>query len=252
MSDPIVGEMKEARLLLPHRSNSVIQDWIRKGVAAASPPQGTGYPYQFTFFELLDLLVVDQLSLLGVFQKPYRGPNNYDRATIGNVYEAFDYLPLDKPDERRYPTTRDRKNAIDFYRQYDCRVIVTISLKRYQPQLDEDWLPKKQTKVEAQRSKVGQLYFNIDYFAEDRSLYTDQTDFEVSENPHQMIIDEVENWREGNTVGKGPTLCMISVDLLRKFIQEKLELYRHPVDYFAREAADREAIMRRTEGKKRR
>jgi hypothetical protein len=246
MKESIVGAMKSARSLLPHRSNSVIQDWISKGIVEASSSKGTGDPYQFTFYQLLDLMVVDQLSLLGVFQKPYRGLNIIDpKVDGGNVYEVFEYVPLEEDEAKIIPPTRSRQNAISFYKKYLCRVIITISLKRMKPPLDDNLLEKKQTKTEAARSKVGMLYYNINYFAEDPKLYTFREGFEVSGDPYQIIIEEVGSWRRGKMATKEPTLCMISVDLLRKHIQEQLGLYYEPIDYWASDREEMKELIRK-------
>jgi hypothetical protein len=243
MSDQIVGTMKEARILLPHRGNSVIQDWIQKGIVEASESKGTGKPFEFTFYQLLDLMVVDQLSLLGVFQKPYEGLNKIDPATNkGNVFEVFEDWGSDPSlwiDAQNL--TRTRKNAIEFYKKYLCQVIITIYLKRVEPRPDKKTAGMKK----GSRSKVGMLYYNITYFPEDPRLYSSQKGFVNRNDPCQIINEEVDAWRYGKMLDKGATLCMISVDLLRKHIQETLELYKEPVNYFETKREELERTTRR-------
>jgi hypothetical protein len=247
MSDRIVGTMKEARALLPHRSNSVIQDWIQKGIVIASESKGTGVPYGFTFYQLLDLMVVDQLSLLGVFQKPYEGQNIINPPTNkGNVFEIFEYLDLDSSLRAdAHDLMRTRNNAISFYKKYLCKVLISIYLKRIEPAPNKKAANRKPGKTEGSRSKVGMLYYNITYFPEDPKFYADKDGFVDRGDPCQIINEEVDAWRYGKMLDKGPTLCMISVDLLRKHIQEELELYKQPFDYFEAKREELERTARR-------
>jgi len=227
MPDRFVGTMKDARVVVPHRSNSVIQDWIDKGIVDASKSTGTGNPYEFTFYQLLDLAVVDQLAALGVFQKPYKGRNIGDPSVgEGNVYEVFEYLDT-KDSNKIYPPKRSRKHAIAFYKAYNCRVVLTIYLLRKSPPLDR-FVPIRQTKREASRSKVGALYYRINYFAEVAKLY--EKEARITGDPYQIIKEEAATWRRGKMFEKGATMCMISVDRLRDYVQKKLGLLFEPVD----------------------
>ena len=197
---------KKARKLLPHRSDSVIQDWVEKGIAACQKAEGTGHAHLFDKYELLHLMVCDQLSALGLLAKPYLGENIYDRAHgTGNIIEVFDY-PEDKDADKRIPRYRNPSNAIEYYRLHEGNVIIAIDVMRTRPHLDSSLQPIEKTVTAMRKSKVGQIYYWITYV----------------KDSDEILRDEIGLWHRGTTVGKGATLCLISVTHLRDRLESVL------------------------------
>jgi hypothetical protein len=201
--------MKDFRKLLPHRSNSLIQDWVTNKIFLVSQKHESGAPYETKDpYELIDLLVVDQFSALGMFSKPYQGVNRPPTTSKdGNIWEIFSYVPDDTPPEVADPAIRSRSNAIEFYRKWRGRVIIAISLIRTRSVSRS----KAKTEFGKSRSKQGLLYYSLDYF---RST-TDRVDEEISV------------WKQGNAAYHGPTLCLISVELLKQQIELTLDVPRY-------------------------
>jgi hypothetical protein len=197
--------LKKARKLLPHRSDSGIQDWVEKGIVACQKAEGTGHSHQFDKYELLHLMVCDQMSALGLFAKPYRGENIYDRDHgTGNVIEVFHY-PNQIDVAKRIPKTRNPLNAIEFYRLHEGIVIIAIDVMRSRPHLDSHFQPVERTVTAMRKAKVGQIYYWVSFFQDTEKLF----------------IQEVDVWHRGNA-GKGDTLGLISVTHLRNRLESAL------------------------------
>ncbi len=193
--------MKDFRKLLPHRPNSIIQDWAGKEIALVSQKRAPGDPYETDDpFDLLDLRVVDLFSTVGMLDKPYKGPNRVAlTAKEGNVCETFSYFPDSTPNDIEYPVMRSRSHAIDFYRKWDCQVLIAIDLMRTQTLR---W-PGMRSKRAKTRAKQGLLYYNVNYFR----------------STEKNIEEEVGTWLRGTARGKGPTLFLISVELLKMQVE---------------------------------
>ncbi|MBM3300496.1 MAG: hypothetical protein FJY85_11115 [Deltaproteobacteria bacterium] len=70
------------------------------------------------------------------------------------------------------------------------------------------------------RTKMGTIYHNITYIPEDVRVY----DAPNGPDPYRILTEEVAEWRQGKYVGHGPTLCLISIDLLARQVASVLGL----------------------------
>lgn len=226
-TDHPIWTMKDARLLLPHRSNSVVQDWIGKGIVSASTKeggQGTGNRWLFTLYQLWDLVVVDQLAALRVFDKPYKGRNNAGKEPgDGNVREFFYYPDASDRDPRLYPSERKRDHAIAFYRTFGRDVLISVAVTRRPPLYDDELQPIPLTKRERSRAKVGMLLYNIVYYPEqvqhNRGRVPDIGPQLTGLDDHRVLTHEVKDWRGGANPFKGLTEAYISVDLIAQYVE---------------------------------
>ncbi|MGO9118503.1 MAG: hypothetical protein ACLQPD_12965 [Desulfomonilaceae bacterium] len=211
LSDNPIGGLKEARILLPHRSESTIQDWVKRGNAEASSVQeGRGRPIQFSFAQLVDLVKVDRWSALGLYARDYPGPNFTDKMEgEGNIREVFEY-PEETDSDKIFPKTRSPQNAIAYYKFRKFNVLISIDLMRVLPSPSPKYDAKRfsaQT-IKTRRSKVGMLYYNVTYF-------------EFTEN---NLRKDVEVWSSGNAPGRDCTVCLISIPLIRDHVSRTLNV----------------------------
>jgi len=137
---------------------------------------------------------------LGMLDKPYKGPNRIPlTAKEGNICETFSSFPDRTPDDIAFPEMRSRSHAIDFYRKWDCQVVIAIDLMRT---TTSRW-PAIRSKRAKNRAKQGLLYFNVAYFR----------------NTAENRKEEFGAWLEGKTAGKGAILSVISVELLKAQVE---------------------------------
>lgn len=226
--------MKEVRQVVPHRSNSVIEDWISKGILATSSGirtpdstgPGTGKLYEFEGLQVVDAGVIDQYSTLGLLSKPYAGPNlTRYKEDQGNVRECF-MFPRQSGEPRAIyaanfvidvPQIRTRENALAYYRKFDCKVLISIHLKR---RAFEGKLSKK----DRERLKVGQVDYHVMYFPEATEFWPSPKRKSKRKSASSSLINNwVNQWRNGTT-SQGVTLCMISVDLIRQRVERLLDV----------------------------
>lgn len=183
--------LKHARKLVPYRSTAVLNDWMSKGILAAERPDGSRRSH-FTPWQLLDLLVVDQMSQLGLFQKQYLGKNflSLERGE-GNIHESFDFTPDEVNDDSINPDERSREHAINFYKRYSGQVFIGIDIRRLSQKVTD-------------RNKAGMLYYHVEYF---QAL-------------DPLLSEQVLSWKDRYALGE--TLCLIHVRRLKERVESTL------------------------------
>lgn len=222
--DRIIGTMKDARKLLPHRSNSVIQDWIsKKNVSVTSSGSGTGHAFGFTKHQFWDLMVIDQFSALGMLSKPYDGPNyRDDKPGKGHIREVFEFPDEEDIDPNDvFPPQRSREHALAYYRKFGSKILIRIALMRRKTLSVASVKHSTKKRSKEKRSKLGMLYYNVTYIPEKKDLYEKVP---RPEHPYPILDEIAEYWRKGTIAGMGSCICLISLDLLAEHVSLTLGL----------------------------